>query len=351
MYSVRTTDFAELARNGFTLVGPWYEPAPDRALLDAAAAAGLGVVFPVGDPRGREHGAFSQTHAQTRATIGAGVREVVDHPAIVAWYVLPEEVREWNAAELGYVRIATEAIRAADPRARPILSYQPNHHDAARLAPVVAHLDISAKGAYTNFAGHRETRAWVRWSIDELEAAGDAPAWLLPEMFQDPPDADAATIAAWVRHDVYAGLVAGARGVLVFSGWRRPGFTHYDDYLAAYQAVARELNGPLALGDVLLAGARCRDSDVVQIVDGPREVTFESGGKSQRMPALGRIEIVHAGARWSWLVNSSAQPLTVRAPAWADAHAVLGAEHRVAPDTFALPPWGVVVASRRIPAT
>jgi hypothetical protein len=345
LYSASASAFPELARNGFTIVGPWYVPAPDRALLDAASESGLSVVFPVGDPRGRDTGVFDLPHAEVQATIGARVREVVDHPAIVAWYVLPEEVRDWDARELGYLEAATEAIRAADPQRRPILSYQPNHRGGEHLARVLAPLDIATKGAYTNFAGHRETRAWVPWSIDELERTSDRDPWLVAEMFQDPVDADRATIAAWVRHDVYAALIAGAKGVLVYSGHRRPGFSAYDDYLGAYETVARELNGPLALADVLLAGKRCRAA-AVEIVHGATEVTFEGNERAQHMPALGRLELVHAGAHWSWLANSSPAPLTVRAEAWRGSQAVVGAEHRVDDVTFALPAWGVAVVKR-----
>lgn len=346
IYSANASDFAELARNGFTTVGPWYVPAPDRALLDAAAAAGLGVVFPVGDPRGREQGAFAQTAAATEARIGASVREVVDHPAIVAWYVLPEEVRAWEADELSYVLAATAAVRTADPQRRPVLSYQPNHYDAARLAPVVAHFDIATKGMYANFSGYRDKRAWVPWSVDELETAGDSPVWVVPEMFEDPPDAGAAIIATWARHDVYAGLVAGARGVLLYSGYRRPNFNRYDDYLTAYKAIARELNGPLALGDVLLSGKACR-GDSVEIVAGPTEVEFEASGGMHRLPSLGHLELVHAGARWTWLVNSSAEALTLRATSWTHAAVVSrSADVQHAGTDVHLPPWGVAVLRR-----
>jgi hypothetical protein len=349
MFSADPSTFADLAHNGFTMVGPWYVPAPDRALLDAAAAAGLDVVFPIGDPQGRETGAFARTAEQVRAMVDARVREVVGHPAIVAWYVLPEEVRSWEAAELDYLRTASSAIRAADPRGRPVLSYQPSHHAARELAPVVAHVDIATTGLYVNHTGHRDARAWVRWGVDQLEAAGDAPVWLLPEMFEDPRSATRPTIAAWVRHDVYAGLVAGARGVLVYSGFRRQGFTHYDDYLVAYQAVARELAGPRGLGDVLLHGAACRGT-VITPVDGAHEASFATLAGTERLPALAQLERAYAGARWLWLVNSSDAAMTVRVAAWTSAEvASSSAGVRHAGDQVRLPAWGVVVLRREDP--
>lgn len=343
MYSADPRDFDALAQDGLTTVGPWYVPAPDRAVLDRAAAAGLGVVYPLGDPQGRANGVFAHTEAQTRARVGAAVRAVVDHPAVVAWYLLPEELRAWDPAELAYLRVATETIRAADPLRRPILSYQPNHHDAAALAPVAAHFDIATKGMYANYAGHRDARVWVRWSVDELEAASDAPVWVVPEMFEDPPGADAAAIEGWVRHDVYAGLVAGARGVLVYSGFRRAGFSRFDDYLAAYRTVARELNGPLGLGDVLVRGTSC-DVGAAEVVAGPSEVTFEVGDALRRAPSLGQLLLAHDGARWMWLVNSSPQPLTARVHGWSDAIVVAPTPRlRRDGDDVHLPAWGVAV--------
>ncbi len=346
LYSASAADFARLAQNGFTIVGPWYVPAPDRSLLDAAHAAGLGVVFPIGEPQGRELEVFAHSEAQTRASIRARVQEVVDHPAIVAWYVLPEEVRAWETAEFEYLRTTVAAIRAVDPHHRPILSYQPNHYDAAALAPVASQLDIGTKGMYVNYAGQRDTRVWVRWSVDELEAAGDAPVWVVPEMFEDPANADAATISAWVRHDVHVGLVAGARGVLVYSGFRRKNFARFDDYLRAYEAVALELNGPLALGEVLLRGKVCGGQGL-DVVEGPSEVSFAAGGKTHRVPALGQLMIEHAGAQWLWLVNSSPQTLTLRAAAWASA-ALVSRSVGVRQDgtLVHLPAWGVAVLRR-----
>ena len=52
-------------------------------------------------------------------------------------------------------------------------------------------------------------------------------------------------IPKWVRHDVYLSLISGAKGIVVFSGWRRPKFPAFDRYFEAYAECAREINGPL----------------------------------------------------------------------------------------------------------
>lgn len=344
IYSPAVADFAALAADGFTMVGPWYVPAPDRTLLDAAAEAGLAVVFPVGydNQRFGAERTIGWDEATIRAEIGAAVDAVVDHPAIAVWYVMPEELRYWRDDELAYLRIARETILAHDPQQRPIVGYQPNDRDAEQLRAAMPSFDIVAKGTYANYSGFRDRRAWVRWSTaEQVEAAGPArDSWVLPEMFEDP--SGPAAIDAWARHDVLAALLGGADGVLVYSGWRRPTFAAFDAYRAAYASVARELNGAARLGAVLRDGVRCRDHTVEQ-VDGPAVIDFVAGEASQRWPSIDSVELRHGDATWLWLVNSAAEPVTVRVtPPW-DGELASGAAlaHRV-DDRIWIAPWGVV---------
>ena len=73
---------------------------------------------------------------------------------------------------------------------------------------------------------------WEKAGIEEYEGArviADASdpvqaPWAVLEMFEQPEDDDLTRVGAWVRHDVYASLVGGARSVLVFSGWPRGWF-------------------------------------------------------------------------------------------------------------------------------
>lgn len=345
LFSAAPAEFASLAADGFTMVGPWYVPAPDRALLDAAHTAGLGVVFPLGYPHDRwqrEH-VIAWDDAQTRAEVGAMVDAVVDHPAVVAWYLGPEELRYWKPAELAYLRVAAATIHAHDPQHRPVLSYQANERDAQQLAPVVRWLDIAAKGTYANYSGHRDARAWVTWSVEQLVGASGhgQRQWLLPEMFEDPAGASDGDINAWVHHDVIAGLLAGADAVLVYSGWRRPGFTRYDAYLAGYRGIATALREH-GLGAALLHGRRC-SSRRLRITDGPREVEFAAAGRSQTRPSVQHVELVDASGHWDVLVNDAAVSITVELTppptgAWLLGDAGIEGAH------LRLPPWGVAVA-------
>ena len=147
-YSVPREQFSRLADAGVTMVGPYYGPTPSVALLDDAKAMGLGVVYPVG--------------ADEVDAVGAQVDAVAGHDAVVAWYVLPEELRPWVPAEVEYLDTVRRAVHGSDARRRPLLSYQPNHADRARLVAISTAFDIVSRGLYAGYVGQGERRAWVR---------------------------------------------------------------------------------------------------------------------------------------------------------------------------------------------
>ena len=303
-YSVPVDRFDALADAGVTMVGPYYGKPPDAALLDAAAARGLGVVYPIGFETVR-------TDDAARAALEGQVDAVAHDEAVAAWYVLPEELRPWSESELDYLAWVRATVRAHDPKGRPLLSYQPNHRRHEELATISTSLDVVTRGLYANFVGATHSRAWVRAGAETIAAAtadGQAP-WAVLEMFEQPGRTDA--IEAWVRHDVYASLVGGARGVLVFSGFPRRDFPAYATYLEAYLAVTRELNGSAALATPLLRGVPLGDPGV-ELVSGPRTVAVDVGGRSERLPALGARAVRFGGGTWLYLVNSAEAPIVVR---------------------------------------
>lgn len=349
IYSPAVADFAGLAADGFTMVGPWYVPPPDRAMLDAAHAQGLGVLFPVGDDNQRYRAAGLALHwdeATVRSEVAAMVDAVADHPAVVAWYLMPEELRYWRADEVEYQQTVRETIRATDPLQRPIVGYQPNDRDAEQLGKSLTAFDIATKGMYVGYAGHTHRRAWVAWSTDALvTAAGDRPAWVLPEMFEDPPAATIDDVAAWARHDVMLGLLSGADGVLVYSGWRRPGFGAFDAYRRAYGALARELNGPSGLAAAIRA-PRCR-AHALTIEEGPSEATFVAATRSETWPTVAMFEMRDGDDRWLWLASSASEAVLVAVTPGFDAEIVSGDGAVVVDDTpevlrLWLTPWAVV---------
>lgn len=310
-YSVPVARFEELATAGATMVGTYYGKRPPRTLLDAADAAGLGVLYPLGleEPSMDEEG---------RADLLAQMDAVADHDAVVAWYVLPEEIRPWSHAEMMYAARVRALVRAHDPRDRPLLSYQPNHRDRDGLAQASASFDMVLRGLYANFVGAKERRAWVREGAGAITAAAqlDQAPWAVLEMFEEP--ADPADVRAWVRHDAYASLVAGARGVLVFSGWPRSGFPAYEVYLSAYLEVATELNGPLGLATPLLRGTDSRPIEL-EIVAGPTRTDAAMGESPRWVESISSRQVRDGDSRWIYLVNSAQYAVGVRIAAAAGA--------------------------------
>ncbi len=305
-YSVPVARFEELATAGATMVGTYYGERPPRAMLDAAQQAGLGVLYPLGleVPRVDEQG---------RAELLAQLDAVADHEAVVAWYVLPEELRPWSDAEMLYAARVRSIVRAHDPRDRPLLSYQPNHRDRDGLAQASASFDMVLRGLYANFVGAQDRRAWVREGARTIVSAADtdqAP-WAVLEMFEEP--ADPANVRAWVRHDVYASLVAGARGVLVFSGWPRAGFPAYEAYLLAYLEVASELNGPLGISTPLLQGTAVPPLEF-EILEGPTRTDAAMGDSPRWVDSVAIRQVRDGDSRWIYLVNSSQHEVGVRLP-------------------------------------
>ncbi len=305
-YSAPVDRFAEMADAGVTMVGPYYGAFPDRELLDAAASHGLQVVFPVGFTETR-------TEEEARAMLAEQIAAVAGHDAIAAWYVLPEELRPWVPAEMDYVAWVRETIRAQDPRQRPMLGYQPNHRQRDGLAEASASFDVVTRGLYANYVGAAHQRAWVReGAVTIAEATGATQsAWAVLEMFEQPDPDELGRIGQWVRHDVYASLVSGARGVLVFSGWPREGFPAYAQYLDAYLEVATELNGPRALATPLLVGTPAARL-ALETLDGPAEVELTAPGGARTVRTLASREVRYGTSTWLYVVNSAETSLRVR---------------------------------------
>lgn len=331
LYSVPVDRFAALSAAGVTMVGPYYGGGPKPGLLDAAHEHGLGVLYPVGLDD-------VSTDDEARGVLEAQVDAVREHPAIVGWYVLPEEVRPWVDAEVEYLAWACSIVRSRDASARPLLSYQPNHRRREELVAASASFDIVTRGLYANFVGAAHERAWVREGASTIaKASTEAQSpWAVLEMFAQPDAADLGRVRAWVRHDVYASLVVGARGVLVFSGWPRAGFEAYGAYLDAYLEVASELNGPESLATPLLRGVPNRDV-TIRRVEGPATVAV--GGSEVRSVAW---SIVRDGdTLWAYVVNSAEVAVSLQIQTRCRSEVVLGPP--LDRDVLRLPALGVAV--------
>ena len=250
-----------------------------------------------------------------RAEIATIINAVGNNPEIAVWNLLPEEVRPWRKTELAILQFVAKTVKELDPLKRPVALYLPNHYGAGTMKSFFPPIDISWRGMYVNYAGKKEARVWARWCIEQqLEAIKDAPGavcWALPEMFQNPkvPE-DAAKIPAWVRHDIYVALAAGAKGVLIFSASRRANFAEARQiYLDAYLKVSRELNGPKALAQIYMFGER-RDDLTLCVTEGPESIHFNNHKTEADRPSLCMANIAWKNARYLTIVNSSCEAVT-----------------------------------------
>lgn len=296
-------------QDGFTMIGPQYEL--NSRIISDAKKYGLKCVYTIG-------GASRKlTSQEIQKVIRQNVKKVCAHPEIAWWNVPAEELRYWRKDEMRYLKTVTKAIRQADPLKRPMMMYEPNHRDASALAHTVKFLDFASKGMYTNYSGHRDSRIWVRWTIEqEIEAIKKAnPSAIpiaIPEMFQQPPKDKLNLIPSWVRHDVYLSLITGAKGIIIFSMRQRPKFDAHEAYYQAYAQCARELTKPpLNLGKVFLFGEKRNDLDV-QVVDGPDTLTLKLGAdKTVSYPSVSFLDTAYGKNRYLFVANSANEPVGI----------------------------------------
>lgn len=351
MYSMPPDRMHELAEAGFDWAGPFYpgelELTPDR--LSTAASAGLGVIHPVGRHHRGSLGTdpLPQTPELARHEIIAQVEELSEHKNIASWYLLPEELRPTEPADCAYMEIAAGAIAASDPLARPISHYQPNGRRAPGLSELTWALDWVTKGTYVNFSAHRDRRAWVRWSVEQVLRASSAdqlPICTL-EMFQQPQPKHHAKISDWVFHDAFCALLCGARALWVFSGWRRPNFDAYDAYFDAYRDVARVLNGPLRVGRSILSGGS-RFS--VPVTSGPGRVDVpQRRFLAREEPSVIAVREQRRDSETLILVNSANDGVRVRPRGAEGALELLGRSNwDDVRGVLELPPLGVAALRR-----
>lgn len=321
---------------GFSMTGPSYGGEKQQlAALEAAEKAGLKYPYMVGLPMQFTSKdptkVLRLSEDEIRQRVTEQVKKVVDRKGVCWWYMGPEELRNWHKNEMDYLRVVSETIRKLDPQKRPLWMYEPNHRDATALAKTGQYQDIIGKGFYVNSAGFKNNRLWVRWGIEQEVAAngqlgGNHTCLIMPELCKDPPAEERPMIASWVRHDIYLGLMHGGQGVMIWSLFKRPAVREtYNLWYNAYSDVARQLCGPLGLGQVFLFGEDRHDLRVNQLAgdatstfNTPKEIA-EAGSLSERekkarkfqYPPLSTREIQYGDARYLFICNSQMKPIKV----------------------------------------
>lgn len=318
--------FKDYKAAGFDLFGPQYEM--NARMLEDAKQHNLSAVYTIKYPvnfHGKEP--VNINPDEVREFITKEVKAVMDNPNIAIWYITPEELRYWRKNEMLYLETASKAIREADVHKRPILIYDPAHANAKRLVHIAPWVDYLAKGMYTNYASMRDSRIWVRWSMEqEIEAIREAnpqgTPLAVPEMFASRKtelnDELIQKIPDWVRHDAYLSLISGAKGIVVFSMRKRPSLPEpaWQAYRDTYFELAEELLGKPNLSQVFLFGEP-RNEIQIDVVDGPQEVEllFPSGGVKDPItyPSVNYSDLAYGKDRYLFLVNSSDQAVRIMA--------------------------------------
>ena len=319
---------------GFDLAGPYYSGPTARNLAVQAEVSRAGfqlvqqlympyVNFEVNArPRSRwTESLRSRVEADVRAQVEALLADSALDQAVAWWTVSPEELDWRRPDEMEYLTLVTETIRRIETAhghsPRPIGMYEPNGRTADAMAQTGARTDLIVRGAYVQFA--RKPRAWVRWAVGQMvEASARLPNHPAPvvvlQMSSDPAERSQwsrDTISAWIRHDVVAALVAGAKGILVWSAAPRPALQNtYQLWADAYLDAARLLTGTERIGDLFIDAERLSSCEAT-VRSGPDHVEFAIRGRVQ-VPSLGVACLRRGGRTWVVAVNSATAPVEAR---------------------------------------
>ncbi len=245
---------------GFTVAGPFYGDDEAQATqLEKCHQAELPALAQITFPKTIFEAPLDNDFIESE--VKNKIEFLESKATIYGWCVQPEETRPWRPREVEFLKLVSAAIRKFDTKQRPIFHYQPNHRDAKTLRATALETNIIGKGCYVNSAGYKNDRSWVRWSVEQmLLSMNDSPhakeCWVMPELCADPLPEENEIIRDWVRHDVYLGLASGAKGVLIWSLFKRPAVKNtWAIWYDAYSECAKELNcQPKNFAKILLNG-------------------------------------------------------------------------------------------------
>ena len=320
---------AQFKEDGFTVIGPVYGKVDREQAYSKANMPIIYSLYAYQDGVRADKGFFRRSGIKmNKEKVVQSIRENVSqaikkYPNIAYFYLTPEELRHWKRNEFDFIKIVTQAVHETDPEKRPVWMYLPGHYGQDSIAKYADRLDVIGKGCYTNYAGRKNQRAWVRYSVDIMKnaaAQGSEADMILAvlEMFRPVDKAELHRIPDWARHDFYAALISGAKGLAIFTAVNRKGFTaSYKLYYPAYSKAAKEVTGKNGLGEIFLFGEHRQDLKL-QITSGDAETPLIFRGnpkknkpeKTINYPSIGFANIAHARGRYLFMVNSAEKPVT-----------------------------------------
>lgn len=268
LYSADEYSIAQAAARGGNIVHSYRAGEVMAAYAEEAARHGVRVLGNVGTY-------YIDDSDPQPISVESDVTPLVERMAAgpnIGWWTVPEELRYWRTDELEELSNLAQWTRAHDPNRSPVFMYQAGHYTAEALAPTLPYLDIIGKGAYADYAG--QPRAWVRHqlesTVEAIERAGgtvgadylsgDKTPLVILGLWPDYP-----ATAAEIYHDAFAGVVAGGRGIALFSYWYGL-MESSGDGLDGFLLAAEQLDGDL--GAAVLFGEPRAGVRFV-ITDGP----------------------------------------------------------------------------------
>lgn len=345
-------NFAREKANSFTVGGIMFGNIPlQKDKMAAANAVGLPYVYPVGfdlAPRGYGEDSPGQmatsydtatkqylyrvsfppdtttywyTEQQVWDTVASQVREVsgLDPEQLCWWSVRPEELKPYRVAEMRYLQIVTDAIRANDPYNRPVYMYYP-HSFYDRMVTLGKYVDFINHGNYVNELGYEDNRAFVIWGMEQEALAASALAGdgrvhtpvFMPTIYDPKNPANDVLAPAYMRHDIYLALALGAKGVNIYPLYKHAGNKRtFDISMETLSSIAYELNGPLHLGEVCLFGEKYENLSITQ-AGGPETITMQLDldRSTHTYAALNHRTIAFQGRVYIFAVNSTLETVS-----------------------------------------
>ncbi|MBE9050164.1 hypothetical protein IQ243_07010 [Nostocales cyanobacterium LEGE 11386] len=242
----------------------------------------------------------------------------------VAWWEFPEERRYWRDGEMAIVTKYAKWTRKYDPKKRPNYMYIPGHYNAQDVQQYVPYLDIIPASVYTKYV--EMPHSWVRWRMEttlkgiELAQAkiganylkGEKTPVAVLELFHEPGNMLITPEGAY--HDFWQSIVSGARGILVFSYFRKRNHPQLEKVWQVYDQAVREITGKEQLGAAILYGKRL-DNINFQIIDGPKrteQFIFSDMEQPISFPSINILTLAWNKSTYIIAVNSADEPVSAK---------------------------------------